>query len=160
MYSRFRIQTQLSTVEAEDTLARLVDARRGSAAKPFVGRVEGGAFKFHRAFIGRNSFMPIVSGRIVQGEGGAVLQGTMRLPWAVAVFMACSVWTAIVAVVSTLSKPLADSDTFAVFFAVVFPVFVIILMFVGYLPERRKAMRLLVTAFAAVGVLLRRPETE
>jgi len=149
MYSRFRIQTRLSTVEAEDALARLVDARRGSAAKPFVGRVEGGAFTFHRAFIGRNSFMPIVSGRIVEGEGGAVLQGTMRLQWAVAVFVVFSVWMGIVAAVSMLLKSRAGSDTTAVFFAVLFPVFVIILMLVGYFPERRKAMRLMVDTFAA-----------
>ena len=111
----------MSTVEAEDALARLVDARRGSAAKPFVGRV----------------------------EGGAVLQGTMRLHWAVAVFVVFSVWMGIVAAVSMLLKSGAGSDTTAVFFAVLFPVFVIILMLVGYFPERRKAMRLMVDTFAA-----------
>lgn len=150
MYSRFSIQTRLSTIEAEDTLARLVDSRRGST-KPFVGCVEGGSFKFHRVFIGRNSFIPIISGRIAEGEGGAVVQGTMRLHWAVAVFMTGCICLAITVAVGALRGSFADSDTFAVVSALVFPLFAIFLMSIGYFPERRKAMRLLMDAFRRHG---------
>src|SRR5262245_27107479 len=102
MYSRFSIQTRLSTSDAEATLARLVGTRRGGST-PFVGRVDGGTFKFHRVFFGRNSFIPIISGRIVQGEGGAVVQGTMRLHLAVAAFMVVWMSMPLAALVSLLT---------------------------------------------------------
>src|SRR5262245_49870734 len=45
MYSRFKIQTRLSTVEAERILDQLVDSRNDRiTTRPFVGRVENGAF--------------------------------------------------------------------------------------------------------------------
>jgi hypothetical protein len=157
MYSRFSIQTRLSTIEAEETLARLIASRRPDASptKPFVGRIESGTFKFHRVFIGRNSFIPIISGRIVEGEGGAVVQGAMRLHWAIAVCMTVWMSMAIVAVVATLRKGTLHSDTFAVLSAVFFPLFGIVVMSIGYFPERRKAMRLLEDAFR-VGWTFRR----
>ena len=115
MYSRFSIQTRLSTADAEATLARLVGARRDGSGKPFVGRVDGGRFTFCRLFIGRNSFLPIITGRIVQGEGGAIVRGTMRLHWAIALVEPFWVLLPIVAVVAFLRGD--TMDTLAVMFA-------------------------------------------
>jgi LytS/YehU family sensor histidine kinase len=148
LYSRFSIQTRLSTADAEATLARLVGSRRdGSPATPFVGRVSGGTFKFHRLFIGRNDFIPIVSGRIVQGEGGAVVRGTMRLHLAVAAFEIGMIWLAVSVAVLVLRNGAANLDAIAVVFALAFPLFAIFLMSIAYFPERRRAMRLLGDAF-------------
>ena len=152
MYSRFRIQTRLSTAEAEETLAGLVGSRGdGLPTKPFVGRVEGGAFTFRRLFIGRNSFIPIISGRIVQGEGGAVVQGTMRLHVAVAVVMTVWMGMALTIGVGALMKRIQNPDTVAVLSAVFFPLFGVFVMSIGYFPERRKALRLLSEAFQRIG---------
>jgi hypothetical protein len=54
MFSRFSIQTRLSSVEAEEVLRRLVRPSGGLLTpdpptldtRPFEGTVEGGSFKF------------------------------------------------------------------------------------------------------------------
>ena len=149
MYSRFNVQTRLSIVEAEGTLSRLVDEPGGIlASRPFAGRIENGTFKFHRIITGRNSFLPIVTGRIVQGESGAVVRGATRLHYAVAAFMTIWMGMAITAVVDTLPKYIAESDTWRAVGVSLFPVFGIVLIAIGYYPERRRALRILEDAFA------------
>jgi hypothetical protein len=144
MYSRFSLQTRFSTADAEDVLFRLVDVRDDSlTTKPFVGRLEDGRFKFRRIIKGRNSFLPIINGCIVQGEAGAVVRGTMRLHLAVAVSMAFWMAMAISAVVQTLPKYIANSNMPGAVAVLSFPLFGVVLIAVGYYPERRVAMRLL-----------------
>jgi hypothetical protein len=162
MYSRLSTQTRMTAPEAEEVLRRLVRqqtlawhrpdpnrATAGGADPPFVGWVEGHRFKFHRVLTYRNSFVPIISGKIVGGEGGAILQGRLRLAHVVALFMA--VWMTIIvsAAVESLARvgetPTGSNASFLVAMALLG----VVLIAVGFLPERRKALRLLSQAFGS-----------
>jgi hypothetical protein len=162
MYSRLSIQTRVTVIEAEEVLRRLVRpqtlarhppdpdrATVGGADPPFVGWVEGHRFKFHRIIPYRNSFVPIVSGKIVPGEGGAILRGRLRLAHVVAVVMA--LWMAITAslAIASLAHVGETSNAVAAVFPVAMPLFGAVLVGVGFLPERRKALRLLSQAFGS-----------
>jgi len=148
MYSRFTLQTRLATVDAEQTLMRLVAARdeaRGS--KPFVGRVQDGAFDFQRVVTGRNGFLPVVTGQIAEGEGGAVVRGSMRVRIATAVVMTVWMGMAIVAVLAMLPRFIAASDIRGAVVVSFLPLFGVVLIAAGYYPERRKALQILEDAF-------------
>ncbi len=155
MFSRFSIQTRLSSVEAEEILRRLVRPNVSFFkpdpttidARPFVGRVGEGSFKFHRVITGRNSFLPITSGHIVQAEGGAVVRGQMRLAVAVAVVMTLWMGMTVTAAVKELPKEIAEHNITEAISLAFFPLFGAVLIAVGYYPERRKVLRLLSDAF-------------
>jgi hypothetical protein len=143
MYSRFAIHTRLSPVDAQHVLEGLVSGHDFAMAKPFDGRVENGTFKFRRAITGRNDFRPIISGRIIQAEGGAVVLGTMRLHLLVAAFMTFWMAVTITGAVLALDKFVAGSAPAGVLSALFLPLFGATLVAAGFYPERRKAMRLL-----------------
>jgi hypothetical protein len=148
MYSRFAIQTRLSLFDAECALERLVAVERDeSPIKPFIGRVEKRTFKFRRVISYRNSFIPIISGQIIQGEGGAVLRGAMRLHFFAAAFMAFWIGMFVGPAVSEVSRALREHHVSSALDVVFVPLFGIALTVFGYYPERRKAMRLLTDAF-------------
>jgi hypothetical protein len=71
----------------------------------------------------------------------------MRLHLPVAVAMTFWMVMAIGISIGTLTKRIANPDTVAVLSAVFFPLFGLVLMSIGYFPERRKALRLLMDAF-------------
>lgn len=149
MYSRFSIETRLSSVDAEAVLNNLVRppqprfAADPPDARPFTGSVADGAFKFQPVFKGRNGFLPVVVGGVAQGEGGAVVRGYTRLPIAAAVFI--TIWTIVTVfgAASGLPKYWRKGDLTGVIGLGLLPVFAAVLIGAGYYPERRKAMRLL-----------------
>jgi len=148
MYSTFGIQTRLSVADAEDVLARLVEVSDDRfTTKPFSGRVGNGTFTFRRVIRRLNDFLTRITGRIVQGEGGAVVRGSVRAHPSVAIVM--TVWTAmaIIAVVNLMPRLLAESNPAGALGILVFPLFGVGLAAVGYYPERREALRLLSEAF-------------
>jgi len=155
MYSRFTIQTRLSPVEAERVLEGLVRPNvfllepdpPTPDLRPFVGRIDGGSFKFHRVITGRNSFLPIIIGRVTPGEGGAVIRGHMRLAVAVAVAMTAFTGATLTAAFNELPRQLAALNIWAACGFALFPLFGAILIAVGYYPEQHKAMGLLLDAF-------------
>ena len=155
MFSRFSIQTRLSTVEAEAILGRLVRPRAGwfdlghqtSDTRPFVGRIEHGSFKFSRVITGRNSFLPIVIGRVMQAEGGAVVRGHMRMALVVIVFMTFWIGMALSAAIHEVPRRLHAHDLPSAFLVACFPLLGAVLVGFGYYPERRKALRMLTEAF-------------
>src|ERR1700690_4052606 len=55
---------------------------------PFIGWVRDGSFKLHRDIRYRNSFLPVVHGRIVPADIGTRIQVTMSIHPLVAVFLA------------------------------------------------------------------------
>jgi hypothetical protein len=90
----------------------------------------------------------VIVGRVTAEEGGATIRGHMRLAIPVAIVM--SVWMGV-----TLAAAVRDAN--AVIAAhtitngsalVLLPLFGVVLIAVGYYPERRKALRLLLDAFA------------
>jgi hypothetical protein len=153
MFSRFTIRTRLSPSEAEEVLWRMICPRRAFLdpepptvdTRPFEGRVEDGSFKCRRVITERNSFLPIVSGRVMQSEGGAVVQGHMRLAVPVAVMMALWMAGAITAAAHELPRGIRDHDLSALGVSF-FPIFGVLLTAVGFYPERRKALRLFTDA--------------
>ena len=166
MYSRFTIKARLSAVEAQRILETLVQPRRfvlksdpaARDLRPFAGHIEGASFKIQRVISGRNSFLPVIVGRVAAEEGGAAIRGHMRLAIPVAIVM--SVWMGV-----TLAAAVRDAN--AVIAAhtltngsaiVLLPLFGVVLIAVGYYPERRKALRLLLDAFADRGVAASRHE--
>jgi len=154
MFSRFTIQTRLSSVEAEEVLRRMIRPRRAfrtpdspaADSRPFEGRIENGSFTFRRVITGRNSFMPIVTGRVTQAEGGAVVHGRMRVAVSVALVMA--VWTggAITVAVQEVLRDIRDHNLFAAVAVSFLPIFGVLLIGLGFYPERNKALRLLTDA--------------
>jgi hypothetical protein len=100
VYFHITLRTGMTVLEAERRLASLVRSPQtlrqppyyrpadSTLKPPFVGRVGEARFKFHRLFIGRNSFIPIVTGRIVEGAGGAELRMVVRPGVPVFIFVA------------------------------------------------------------------------
>ena len=156
MYSRLVIQTRVTSGEAEEILRKLVRPKLSffhelnipvDSGPPFVGWVEGNRFKFVRVITGRNSFLPIISGRVVAAEGGAVVQATLRLAHSVAIFMAFWMSAVTYGAVEGLPRAWGKSDVMGMVLPLGLPIFGLVLTLSGFLPERRKAIRLLSEAF-------------
>lgn len=158
MYSRFTIQTRLSPVDAQRVLDGLVRPKvlffnpdpPTPDLRPFVGTVEGGSFKFHRVISGRNNFLPMIVGRVMQGEGGAAIQGHMRLAISVAVVMTIWMGAFLTAAFIEVPRAVAAHNIFAACAIALFAVFGAVLIGIGYYPEKHEAMRLLLGAFDAM----------
>jgi hypothetical protein len=67
---------------------------RPKEAATFVGEVSSAALSLRRATGHRNSFAPLVVGKIVKASSGARIEGVLRLHIAVLVFLA--VWVSLV----------------------------------------------------------------
>ncbi|MBF0217164.1 MAG: hypothetical protein HQL30_09255 [Candidatus Omnitrophica bacterium] len=92
-YEKFEIQTAKSDTEVLGKIAQLTDGPSlkllfypPADSKPFVGTITGSRFKIRRIIRYRNSFMPIICGRVEN----STLFLTARLHAIVAVFM--SLW--------------------------------------------------------------------
>lgn len=164
MYRRLLIQTRLTPDAAEDRLAKLIRPRESlfhglnnpdpahDLTRPFVGSIDDGRFKFHLVLTHRNSFVPIVTGRILQGEAGAVLHGAMRMAIPVAVFMAVWMTGAVFAAVDLIPRGLRTSSLSDVVFGLLFPLFGVILVSVGFFPDVRRTRRILEEAFRSANL--------
>ena len=114
---------------------------RSAGAPPFVGTLEGDAFRFVRAIRYRNSFLPRIRGRIAAAPTGTRVYVTMHLHPAVALFMAfwlCGVGFGVVAVLMEPGGPSPAALLPAGMLA-----FGVILTVGGFFPEAIKARRLL-----------------
>ncbi len=163
MYRTITIQTRLTPDAAEDRLAKLIRPRESrfhrlmnptirDVTRPFVGLIEDGRFQFHLVLPYRNSFVPIVTGRVLRSEGGAVLQGTMRLAIPAAVFMAVWMTAAVVAAADMIPRGLRTSNLSDVAFGLLFPLFGVVLISVGFIPDARRTRRILEEAFRGTNV--------
>jgi len=131
--------------QTTDALARRV--MRSLMAAAFVSGLLIGVLLFHRVFSGRNSFVPVIVGRVTQGEGGAVIQGHMRLAIFVAVLMTVWIGGTLTAAITEVPRAIAAHAVSGACLVALFPLFGAVLVTTGYYPERRKAMRLLLDAF-------------
>lgn len=88
---RFSIRSALTPAEACARLAAATapapGTRLGRDPRPFVGTLEGPAFRIIRTSRGRNSVRPLVRGRIEPDGGGSRLEGTTGLHPVVAVLL-------------------------------------------------------------------------
>jgi hypothetical protein len=86
----FGLSTLLPLDEVRRRLAHALEPRnrsRGGPA-PFKGNLKDDCFRFVPAASGRNSFLPVIHGTIVQTDGGTRIEGTMSLHPLILVFMA------------------------------------------------------------------------
>jgi hypothetical protein len=113
VYTRGVIQTSLSVDELAERLSMLVrppltlrqwldnEQSAKERAIPFVGRISGRSFKFVPVITGRNSFIPVVTGHIAQGQGGAELRVVLRVGVPVVVFATGMTGTLIAGILSS-----------------------------------------------------------
>ena len=115
------------------------------ASPPFVGTVEGDRFRVRRDITYRNSFLPVVSGRVVNVPSGVRVSVTMYLQPAIAVFMLvwfCGVGAATVVAIPRLLIPCGHVQL-ELFILPAMLVFAVVLVGCGFFPEALKARRLL-----------------
>ena len=62
---------------------------------PFVGKVRDGSFKIQRDIRGRNTFLPVVRGRMVATTSGTRVEVTMLISLFAAMFLAATKISAI-----------------------------------------------------------------
>lgn len=72
----------------------------------FNGRVEGSSFTIGKNIFGRNSFLPIIHGKILETENGCIVKINMRMSVFTMLFMAF--WL-------TMSAPFAFSYVYSLF---------------------------------------------
>lgn len=95
-YKRITIQTSLSEQGAAEIVSGAISPprpwprRRHVPAADFEGTAFAGGFRFHRAIRHRNSFLPILNGRILPNEMGTLVEIRMMPHPAVLAF--CIAW--------------------------------------------------------------------
>jgi len=144
------IHTHLTLDEVRSRVASLIQeppsgwqawlshASVGANGRPFLGRLNGVSFKMTRIIVYRNSFLPVIRGRISQGDIGADVRLVMTLHPLVALFMLG--WF------TGLGAGAFSAETAGWWLAVVpmgLCVFGAALTLGGFMPEAFKAKRLL-----------------
>ncbi len=81
MFSRRHLQTSDTVAHALAALSRCVSEQEWfrAARTPFVGSVWDSGFRISRAVRGRDSWNPVLYGRVSQGAGGAEIRVLMTL---------------------------------------------------------------------------------
>jgi hypothetical protein len=156
----FTIETALSPAEAQARLRAGVEANRWLSRShdhlPFSGVVDGTRFELRRIIHHRNSFVPKVRGLIEPAASGSRLVGTMRVHGGVAAFMA--VWFVGVGVAClAVLLGLLTGGGFERQALIPFGMLVvgIAAVFVGFVPEARRALRELAYLVDASSVEMR-----
>jgi hypothetical protein len=147
-YREFSIETALPPAEVRARLRDAVEPKkwtrwRSGDHKPFEGQVRDSGFELERIITYRNSFLPCVRGTITPSTRGTRLAGTMRLHGLVVAFMIF--WLAAVGCVCLVFVTHA-ADGGKLEPAALIPLgmlVVLVLPVAGFIPEARKARRLL-----------------
>lgn len=157
MYSRVFIHTRSSAAEAETIVQSLVQPKRFALdpdpvtpdLRPFAGHVEAGRFTFRRVIHGRNDFLPVITGRVVPTQNGAIVKVQMRLAHPVALLSGVMMSLLIVGLAREWPDIIRERSIMNLTFALVMPTFLICLTVFSYYPEKRQAERILRAAFDA-----------
>jgi len=143
-FYRFQIEVNVPTQVVAERLRSIVREKpgfwesmawmsRGPASPAFVGTVQDDSFKIRRDIRYRNSFLPLIRGRIVPTGTGTRVSVTMFLHPLVAVFMTC--WLGIAGNIASASPvPLVPWGMC---------IFGVALTIGGFFPEALKAKRLI-----------------
>jgi hypothetical protein len=145
-YRRFAIETALPPAEVQARLRAAVEPRKSlrwpsGDHKAFEGEVRASGFELERIIDYRNSFLPRVRGTITPSTRGTRLAGTMRLHDVVAAFMI--VWLTAVGGACLVFVPRAGSLEPAALIPLGMLVVGLVLPVAAFIPEARKARRLL-----------------
>jgi hypothetical protein len=146
------IRTPLPASEVSCRLDRIIEERRGWAAgllgarlpsttgALFAGTRGGDSFKVVRLIQYRNSFLPVIRGRVVRGDMGTEVRLMMTLQPIVAAFML--LWCA--GLILGVARSLAQSvGSLLAAGPLLICLFGILLTAAGFFPEALKARRLL-----------------
>jgi hypothetical protein len=158
MYSRYTLETRLPMTQVLERLARVIRPRRSrwealeaglsweqESEPPFVGRIDGDRFIIRRIIRYRNSFLPLISGHVAPVASGSRIDIVLRLRAPVAVVMVVWLTMAFAAAAAGLWHTIRTSDARGLI-AVVFPLFGCGLVAVGFIPEKRRAIKILTDA--------------
>jgi hypothetical protein len=160
-FYRFHLDTPLSESAASERIQGLIrPARRtfrewiafnitredNTVGPPFLGTVRDSTFRLRRDIRYRNSFLPLIWGRVVSSGGGSRINITMFLHPLVALFMI--LWFSGLGYgIVQLWIHRKEAVPFAVFVPAVMILFGVALLLVCFIPEAIKAKRLLESAF-------------
>lgn len=159
-FYRFHLDTSLSESTTFGRIQGLIRPRRSfrewiavnvtredsTVGPPFLGKVGSGTFRLHRDIRYRNSFLPLVWGRIVPRSGGSRINVTMLLHPFAALFMI--VWFSGLGYgVVQLWLHRKEAVPYAVLVPAAMILFGVALVLVGFIPEAIKAKRLIESAF-------------
>ena len=155
MYSRAILETRLPMGQALEQLARIIRPPQSrwevfeaslswhrKSWPPFVGSIDGDRFNIRRAIPYRNSFRPLISGRVVAVASGSRIDLVSRLTTPVAVVMAIWLAMASVAAAAGVWQAIRTSEPRGLL-ALALPLFGCGLVALGFIPEKRKAINLL-----------------
>ena len=159
MYSRCTLHTHLSAAEALQRLSHIVRPRHSlseavnaaltwndASEPPFVGTITDHRFQIRRPIRYRNGFLPIVLGEISQQANGSRIDLTLRVSMAVGVIM--TLWFAAAVLGSAVAvRQWMQSGDARVLLALFLPLFGCLVILVGFVPEKRKAVNLLAATF-------------
>jgi hypothetical protein len=158
MYSRCTLHTPLSAADALQRLSQLVRPRHSfseavdaaltwnnTAEAPFVGTITDHRFRIRRPIRYRNSFLPIVFGEVSQQANGSRIDLTLRVSGPVGAFMTLWLAAAFFGAGAGVRHWLQTGDVRALL-ALFLPLFGCLLILVGFISERRKALNLLAAA--------------
>ena len=159
MYSRCTLYTRLSPQDALQRLSLIVRPRRSlsqtvnaaltsnrTSEPPFVGTITDHRFRIRREIWYRNSFLPIVLGEISQEAQGSRIDLILRVSVPIGVFMALWLAGAFFGAGAGIWLWLQTGDARALFILFL-PLFGCLLILIGFIPEKRKAVNLLSAAF-------------
>jgi hypothetical protein len=114
---------------------------RYPSGPPFIGTVHDNWFKMRRDIRGRNSFLPVILGRLISIPTGTRVRVTMFLHPVVAIFMA--LWLGVVLLGALFHQSGLSFLPWGMF------VFGIVLVAVGFIPEVITAKRLITLALSS-----------
>jgi hypothetical protein len=147
----FRIETDLSTKEAMTAIILAVRTERGiltsngSQKSRFHGTLSGSSFKIRRVINYRNSFLPVIRGKIRSAGEGAVISITMNLELSTAIFMI--LWCSITGFTLLNFFSSEASHGFDWITAALLLAFGYLLATIGFGIEAKKAEKLLMSIF-------------
>lgn len=145
-WRKFEIMSYLPAEKAIVAIQNATEPRRWfrspfGARREFEGTVGNDTFKISRIIRYRNSFLPVIEGRVESIGNASRVSITMRPFWFVSAFLA--IWIAFFAcflVIATLNRgPISDSRSFAVFAG--FASFGYLLASISFGIEARRARR-------------------
>jgi hypothetical protein len=160
MYSRQTLETGLTVSEVLDRLATIIRPRHSfweaveaglsweQKSRPFVGKIDGHRFTIRRAIQYRNSFLPRIAGHVAPVGSGSRIDIVLRLSTPVGLFMAVWLAGAFAAAVAGVWQSIRTSTTDGLLL-LAFPLFGCGFVAGGFIPEKRKAIKLLTAALAA-----------
>jgi hypothetical protein len=151
-FDNFKIYSSLSYDEVRQVLDEEVEPRKGfmlsgifnTSDKPFRGEVFENTFKIFRNIRYKNSFLPIIKGKVSDNYPGTVIEINMRMVIFVYIFMAVWITGVSAALIFTLREAFVAS-----IIPLAMLVFAYLVMIVAYRYEAGKAKKFLNEIFKA-----------